>query len=83
MMRAAFVLGAVVLGVTWIINAPYAPDDEWRVLAGWILIAWAVFNIPAFVRGSKGWAKLFLAVLIVALGMAFYNGNWTLLEGFW
>lgn len=83
MLRSAFVLIAVVLGLFWIRNAPYPPDDEWRVLAGWILIAWAVFNIPAFVRGSKGWAKLFLAVLIVALGMAFYNGNWTLLEGFW
>jgi len=78
MIRAALVVTAVVVGLFWITGAPYSDNDRWRVFAGWILLAWAVFNAPAFVKGAKGWAKLFLAFLIVALGMALYNGNWTL-----
>jgi len=81
MLRAAFVVAAVFFGMSWILGAPYPADEKWRVLAGWILLAWAAFNIPAFVKGSKGWAKLFLALLLIALGMGAVNGNWTLLEG--
>ena len=78
MFRAALVIAAVFFGITWITGGPYSDDDRWRVLAGWILIAWSVFNVPALIKGAKGWAKLFLAFLIVALGMGLYNGNWTL-----
>lgn len=83
MIRSALVVVAVVTGFIWITGGPYNQDDRWRIFAGWALLAWALFNIPAFIKGSKGWAKLFLAVLFIALGMALYNGNWALLETFY
>lgn len=75
MLRSAAVVIAVLTGYYWITGAPYGPDEEWRVFAGWCLITWAIFNIPAFIRGSKGWAKLFLAFVILTIGLAFSGGK--------
>ena len=80
MILSALVVVAVFFGISWIFGAPYPEGEGWRVFAGWVLLAWAVFNIPAFIKGTRGWAKLFLAALFVAMGMAYVNGNKTLLE---
>lgn len=80
MFKAGLVVAAVFFGVSWVLGAPYSADDRWRVFAGWILIAWAIFNVKDLVKGSKTFAKLFLFLLIVAVGMGAVNGNWTLWE---
>jgi len=78
MVKAGLIIAAIFFGVSWVVGAPYPQGEGWRVFLGWILIAWAIFNVKDLVQGSRGFAKLFLFLLIVAVGMGAVNGNWTL-----